>query len=214
MTASLNNHYLKIACENLPLSLLSNKKRESNHYLKAILEGDEKGIRKMYQDLMPLIVSIILKNNGTTNDAQDVFQDAIIIIYQKAQNGNMEAIGSFKGYFTGICKYVWMNKLRRKHRQDVSIDTDHFHSLRDPASDMDQLLHQREMKKLFREKFDLLEGWQQQLLELSFAGKSHKEIAIIMGFSSEGYTKKKKFLAKKRLIELIQTDPRYNELVI
>ena len=213
MTASLNNHYLKIACENLPLSVLSNKQRESDHYLEAILEGDEKGIRKMYQDLMPLIISIILKNKGTTNDAQDVFQDALMIIYQKAQNGDIQSIGSFKGYFIGVCKYVWMNKLRRKHRQDISIDSDHFHSLPDHTSDMDQLLHQREMKKLFREKFALLEGWQQQLLELSFAGKSHKEIAEIMSFSSEGYTKKKKFLAKKRLIELIQSDPRYREII-
>ena len=213
MTASLNNHQPNLLCEMFLQTLATNKIQEQDIYLTAVMEGDEKGIRKIYKDLMPLITAIVRKNKGTTDDAQDVFQDALMIVFQKAQNSELDINGSFRAYFTGVCKYVWMNKRRRKHRQDISIDTESFHSLEDRSDNLDKLLHQREMNKLFKEKFELLETWQQQLLTLSFEGKTHKEIAKIMSFSSEGYTKKKKFIAKRRLIELIQADPKYREMV-
>jgi hypothetical protein len=52
-------------------------------YLKAILEDDPVGLRKLYHDFFPMIRRLVQENNGTENDAKDVFQDALGFIFEK-----------------------------------------------------------------------------------------------------------------------------------
>ena len=198
---------------NLDLSFSRLVEKREENWLEAILTGDDQQIARLYQKFMPTVIGMIRKNKGDQEDAQDVFQDAIMLIYQKAQNGEINQLDNFKAYLLKVCKYTWMNKLRRKHNRDMSIDSNTFVPVAEDHTNIEEYLHQQEMNQLYREKFQMLEDWQQQILQLCFAGKKMKEVARIMGLSSEGYAKKKKFLAKKRLIELIQADVRYRELV-
>ena len=196
---------------NLELPRLKAKKQEN--WLKGILNGDDRQIAEMYRKFMPLVIGMIRKNRGSEEDAQDVFQDAIMIIHEKARAGEIDQTTHFKAYFIQVCKYTWMNKLRRKHNQNISIDAEQFSPMVADTLSIEEDLYQQEMYRLYREKFQLLTAQQQQILKLCFAGKKLKEVAEIMGLASEGYAKKKKFMAKKRLVELIQADVRYQELV-
>ena len=52
----------------------------------------------------------------------------------------------------------------------------------------------------------------QKLLELFFQKKSMDDIAVEMGYASEGYARRRKSQCKDRLVELVKNDAVFREL--
>ncbi|MFC5048430.1 RNA polymerase sigma factor [Aquimarina hainanensis] len=172
-----------------------------------IINGNEKILTRFYDENIRYIQGYVLRNHGKPEDVEDVFQDALMVLYQKLNSGIFELTGSIRTYFYGICKNIWRNQLRRK-----PIFTDGKHMLEETT--YDSLLadiENQEREQFYKKYFQQLSTDNKQLLYLFFEGKSMKEIAQITGYS-EIYTRKKKFLAKKKLLEMMEQDPLYNEL--
>ena len=53
-------------------------------YVKGVLENDPHVLKKIYQDHLSGIIAMVKKNNGSVEDAKDVFQEAILIVYWPA----------------------------------------------------------------------------------------------------------------------------------
>ena len=51
--------------------------------LKAIIENDENIYKYFYQKLFGIVAKFVIDNNGTYAEAEDVFQDAILVITEK-----------------------------------------------------------------------------------------------------------------------------------
>ena len=66
-------------------------------------------INSIYIQCSEYIRSFILKNNGTIEDAKDVFQEGILIIYQVTQKRELKLTSSFSSYLYGICQRIWFN---------------------------------------------------------------------------------------------------------
>ena len=79
-------------------------------YFKALIEGEEKGLRKLYEAFLPRIGHFITTHGGTKEDARDIFQDALMIIYQKANEGKLELTSNFYTLLYGICRKLWRNE--------------------------------------------------------------------------------------------------------
>jgi len=50
------------------------------------------------------------------------------------------------------------------------------------------------------------------VLKLFSEGSSYEEIARKMGMKNEAYARRKKYLCKEALMEIIKTDPEYHDL--
>ena len=73
-----------------------------NHYTdEAILQGLERRdrgvIRYVYKEYYPSIKFLIITNSGNETDAEDVFQDAMVIIFRKIIENKMILICGYKG---------------------------------------------------------------------------------------------------------------------
>lgn len=62
----------------------------------------------------PLVKSHIRKNNGTSVEAEDIFQEALFILLKKIQDPNFELSSTLSTYVFGISKFLWNNQLRKK----------------------------------------------------------------------------------------------------
>ncbi len=182
---------------------------EERQILEGILNGDEKILKAFYRDNMPYIKKYILKNAGNHEDVEDVFQDAMVFIYQKMKTDSIHLESSLRTYFYGVCKNIWRNRLRRNKKMVITNDLidekEHTEN-----SIVDEIIN-KEQEYLYRKHFSKLGTTCQQLLTLLFKGKSMREISKVIGYS-EGYTRKKKFGCKQHLIEMIEQDPAYQEL--
>ncbi|MBQ4820729.1 sigma-70 family RNA polymerase sigma factor [Aquimarina sp. MMG016] len=173
-----------------------------------IINGDQRVLKGFYNDNIRYIKAYILKNYGTTQDVEDVFQDAFMILYQKLKSGILEVTISLKSYFLGICKNIWRNQLRKNQKFIINNELINKKEANNPYTTDNE---SKEREHLYRKYFQKLSVKNKYLLLLSFEGNSAKEIATIMGYS-EGYTRKKKFEVKKQLFDMIEKDPLYREL--
>jgi len=183
--------------------------------LTGIIDGNEKILTRFYKENIRYVQGYILRNYGNTEDVEDVFQDALVVLFQKMKSGLLEIHVPLKTYFYGICKNLWRNRLRKKKRLIMENNQILYENQRHlEEGDNDTIvadIENNDREHLYRKHFQKLSNDNRKLLHLFFEGKSMKEISVLTGYT-EAYTRKKKFLVKKQLLEMIEEDPMYEEL--
>ncbi len=100
-------------------------KPENNE--KALLEGlaasDKKAIESIYRDNFNMIQSLVINNNGSADDAKDVFQEAMIVLYEKARSGNFELNCQIKTYMYSVCRRLWLKRLQQLNRFSPPVES-------------------------------------------------------------------------------------------
>ncbi len=177
--------------------------------LSGLKEKRADSILYLYREYFPLAKSIVEKNSGSYEDAEDVFQDGIIILYQKILSGPLTLNCSLKTFFFSICRNIWMQRLDRKWRllyQDdlVSESVEEYDAI--PIEINEEKL---EKTRLYQIHFLSLPADCQKILKMFLSGTSLKEISEYMGFKDVSYAKTRKYLCKNMLRKKILKDPRY-----
>jgi DNA-directed RNA polymerase specialized sigma24 family protein len=68
----------------------------------------------LYEDAFPAVARFVHRMGGDVDDARDVFQDALILFYEKIAAGNVRIEISHKAYLLGICKHLWVRRAKAK----------------------------------------------------------------------------------------------------
>lgn len=180
-------------------------------YVRGIASGDSKILEEIYQKYSKPILKFVRNNNGTLDDAKDVIQESLIIIFKKAQNEDFKLTSSFLTYFYAVSKNVWWKILEKNRVKGVSID-ENLVLIED--SNIETAMIKRERHNFYLNKLKELGNQCRQLLQYHTEGKKMKEIVRLMDFSSEGYARKRKFQCKAKLIKLIKEDQKYQEFIL
>jgi RNA polymerase sigma factor (sigma-70 family) len=175
---------------------------------KSIIEGirlqDDKVLSYLYDHYYQTVKNHVLKNSGSDDDVSDLFQDSIIALYEKVSENNFHLTSDLKGYFFGIARNIWNAQLRRKrHLIELNVDIVE-------EEDTNELYDQA-LEKILSRSFLKLKPDCQTVLKLYYEGISYEEIAVRMNLKNETYAKRKKYLSKEALIEIIKNDPDYQE---
>jgi DNA-directed RNA polymerase specialized sigma24 family protein len=75
----------------------------------------------LYLEAFPAVARHISKMGGRFEEAKDVFQDALVIYYEKTRAAKMELKQGEKAYLFGIARHLW-NKRYKENRKEVSLD--------------------------------------------------------------------------------------------
>lgn len=178
-------------------------------YITAILTGDPKQLQQLYRQLFPMIRDMVWKYGGSEQDARDVFQDAVMVIYQKAKQPEFQLTSQFSTLLYGIALNLWRSHQKKKTNQEVMIPEDAQY-IADDLSEFDHLKLERQ--SLFDKAFAQLGEDCQRLLLLFFQKKSMDEIATEIGFGSDNYAARRKHTCKERLVDMIKSYPEFREL--
>ena len=176
--------------------------------IKGILERRSRIYLFLYDEYLPMIKNFILKNSGDETDAKDLFQDTLIIIFNKVNSGDLKLTSSFKTYFFAICKYLWFQRLEVLQKTDFLNRQDESWN---EVMELNEYLDYEE-EKLYQKHFRLLDEDCQKILEGYFDKKPFKAIAYELKYRPS-YIKKLKFNCKEKLIRNIMNDPVYFELM-
>ena len=186
-------------------------KQESHDFIKGIKNRDNKILKIIYKEHFLLIKSFIVKNSGTIDDARDIFQEAIIVIYRYTKKDDFKINCSFETFLYSICRTIWLNNLRNKKIRTNKLD-DIREYITFTTSDDEQIEESAEYK-LYQKHFQKLGDECKKLLQLFYDKVPYKEIAKIMNYKSIGLVKKKKFKCKEFLLKSIREDPEYKLLI-
>jgi RNA polymerase sigma factor (sigma-70 family) len=175
---------------------------------KTIIEGvrkqDEKILSWLYDNYLPAVKKYVLSNSGNSEDVSDVFQDSIIILYRNITEENLDLNTELKGYFFGIVRNVW-NALLRKKQRTTELDIDIVEE--DGIEEMNNQLLERVVSKAFQK----LDKDQQKVIKMFSEGVSYEIIAKKMDLKNETNARRKKYLSKEALLEIMKQDPEYQE---
>lgn len=94
-----------------------------------VLKPDNEKIRNkreallmsLYQSVFPIVASHVKKMGGSFDEAKDVFQDALVIYYEKVEYKGLTLQYSEKAYLFGIAKHLW-NKRFNVTSKEVPLD--------------------------------------------------------------------------------------------
>jgi RNA polymerase sigma factor (sigma-70 family) len=91
--------------------------------LRCLAANDTQAIETIYRENFTAIRAFIIKNNGYSDDARDVFQEAMIILFDKAKSGSFNLTSQLQTYLYSICRRLWLKKLQKENRFNPSIET-------------------------------------------------------------------------------------------
>jgi RNA polymerase sigma factor (sigma-70 family) len=184
----------------------------------AILQGlrdrESSFISYFYKEFFPQVRWIVERNSGNEADAEDVFQDGMLVLYHRLSYGDLRLNCALKTYFYAVCQKIWYKRLERKHRLLYQSDTfaeDILASYSTQETDFSE--EELAKTRLFMKHFFSLPEDCQRLLRLFCEKKTFREIAQIMNFKDEGYVKTRKYLCKNMLRKRIMKDPEYKQYI-
>jgi RNA polymerase sigma factor (sigma-70 family) len=138
----------------------------------------------------PVVRQMVLKNSGSKQDAEDVYQEALIILFRKAKETDFQLSSKLDTFLFSICRYYWLAELR-KRKKEVSSDLEQ--AIDQP--ELVQSLIEEELQFVQAEKSILQLGEKcRDLLRLFYFEKlDFRAIASKLGFSNEKVAKNQKY---------------------
>ncbi len=70
---------------------------------------------ELYEEVFPKVAAFIKKMGGNLDDTKDIFQDGLVIYYEKKMSADLMIRVDETAYLIGICKHLWY----KKHQQDA-----------------------------------------------------------------------------------------------
>ena len=90
--------------------------------LQGLAVNDKKAVETIYKENYNMVQSLIINNNGSADDAKDIFQEAMIVLYEKVRSGSFELNCLIKTYVYSVSKRLWLKRLQQLNRYSPPID--------------------------------------------------------------------------------------------
>lgn len=181
-------------------------------YLDALLKNDEKILKQLYTETIPSVVQYVVQNSGTETDARDIFQEALLAIFQKAQSGQLQINSGFQPYLFAVCRNLWLMQLRKRSAKRVTNMDERQHIIStDSFGEAEHTANQYARQRLIEEQLQKLGDACKSLLRLAWSGRPLEEVARILN-NSYAYIRKKKSECMGKLVVLVKQSPEYQQL--
>ena len=177
---------------------LVNTLEQEQLLLKGLAGNDKNSIESIYRENYGTIQTFVLNNNGSVDDARDIFQEAMIVLYEKVGMDSFSLNCQIKTYLYSICRRLWLKRLQQlgkfstqlENLEDIiPVETDvEEHEKRND----DFILMEQAMSKIGEPCKSLLDAYYLQK-------KNMQELAIEFGYTNADNAKTQKYKCLVRL---------------
>ncbi len=175
-------------------------------FIEGFLGGNKFVLKKIYDNSFPSVKNFILSRSGSQKDAEDVFQNALLLLFVKLKKEKVK-IQSFDNYLFIVCRNLW----RREKAKNRVTNVDNI-TLISEDLDLAGFYVEENQWELYNEKFKQLSEQCKEIIKLVFKKVPYAEIVKQFDYASQTVARQRVFKCKKRLIQLIKNDQRYSRL--
>ncbi len=175
--------------------------------IELILTGkDDKAFLALYKYFNP-IKKMVISKGGRPEDAQDIYQDALIILHKKIMEGDFKLTAKLSTYLYSICRYLWKDQLKKNSKLQSVEFNEEIDAV--DLNGLEEIIEKENKIKVAEKIVSELGERCRELLLLFYSGTMKlKDIALKMGYNSENTAKNQKYkcleAAKKKLEEVQQ----------
>jgi len=96
---------------------------ERSAWLEGLQRNDPATVRVLYTAHFPAVKHYVLANSGTTSDAEDIFQEAMTVLWLRVKEGafNASAEGDPGGFLFRVAKYKWLDVVRSAAHRHMKV---------------------------------------------------------------------------------------------
>ncbi len=186
------------------------EKYSLDELLNGIANSDAKVLNHLYKENFKLIRYFVVSNNGNDEDARDIFQESLVVLFRKVREKDFKLTSSLSTFIYSIARLMWLKELSIRKKRSESMDSSQDYNSQE--LEVIDLIDYNEKLKLFREKFEELSEDCKKVLRMFLNNIPIKEITQTMGYSSDQHTKNRRFRCKKSLVAKIRKSSKYKEL--
>ena len=172
-----------------------------------LLEGlgkeDTAAIEQIYRDNFNMIQSMVIQNSGSYDDAADLFQEAMIVLFEKVKTGKFELNCQLKTFIYSVCRKLWLKKLQSAQRFKFQEQTDLLEQTVPVEDELEKHEQQQADFALMEQAMSKIGEPCKSLLEAYYVHKKPMlEIATHFGYTNADNAKTQKYKCLVRLKKL------------
>lgn len=188
------------------------KRLSDEEIISGLRKRENRVLQYIYKNSFNPVKQLILNNAGSDSDAEDIFQEALIIVFKKLkEEPDFELTSAFNTYIYSISRLLWLKHLRQIRKIEIdplNRDMEERIEFEEPLPVQDQdlrmAIYQRTLMKIPEDC--------QKILRLTAQDVTSREIARQLGFRSEGYVRKRRHFCKEYLVNRIKEDADYQAM--
>ena len=169
--------------------------------LQGIAAENKISIEQLYRQHYNMVQTMVVANAGSKDDAADLFQETIIVLYEKVKTGNFELQCLLKTFIYSVARRLWLKKLQQQQR---------YMAQPEGLEDMAQVEDEIENHLKLQNHFTIMETAMgkvgepcKSLLEAYYLQKKHMNtIATEFGYTNADNAKTQKYKCLVRLKKL------------
>ena len=178
--------------------------------LQGLARSDDKALEIIYLENFPVILRMVQQNNGSDDDAKDLFQEAMIILYEKVQQGDFDLYSKLKTFLYAVCRRLWLKKLQGNTWIGLSDHLEETLPLEDTMEEHEK--RDEQFRIMQRSMGSLGEPCKTLLADYYLHKRSMQDIAEKFGYTNAENAKNQKYKCLMRLKKLFfsqyKTDPK------
>lgn len=158
-------------------------------FLNLLKSGDRAAFRELYATIFPPCSNLILNNNGTMNDARDIFQESLMVLVKNLRKEGFKLSCSIKTYLYSIMRNLWLKRLNKHKKGGLSLVIDDSSDMEFIIIQEDELAEKQEKEQQLNIVAEVLKGFKEDcrkiLTAFYFKKQSMKEIAAAMNYTNQ-----------------------------
>jgi len=172
--------------------------------LQGLARNDKKAVETIYRENYSTVQSLIINNNGSADDAKDIFQEAMIVLYEKARSGTFELSCQIKTYIYSVSRRLWLKRLQQSNR--YSGDIGNAEAVVQVEDDIEgHMRRDAEFEMMERAILGLGEPCKSLLEAFYMQKRNMQEIAASFGYTNAENAKTQKYKCLMRLKKIFFT---------
>lgn len=168
----------------------------------ALSKNDSRAYEKLYASYFAMAKYFIIKNSGNFEEAQDVFQDAIIVLFEKTKSSDFKLSCTLKTYIYSIVRNLWLKVLSKKKIKVSITDYEKYYQI--PITE-EHIEDENQINKVTEAIKQLGEKCRQILTSFYFEKKKMTEIADELGYTNAENAKNQKYKCMQQLKKLVKS---------
>jgi RNA polymerase sigma factor (sigma-70 family) len=105
------------------VELIPDQDNKENDLIIGLAIGESSAFEELYDNEYHKISDYITNNSGSKIDAQDIFQDGVVVLLEKVKTPGFEFTCKIGTYLYSCCRNLWLKQLRKSNR---TISSDYY----------------------------------------------------------------------------------------
>jgi len=168
--------------------------------LEGLRAGDGMAIHRLYRLYFPSVSKMVVNHGGCCEEAQDIFQETVLVLYNKATKGGFQLSCRLGTFLYAVSKRLWLKQLTRG---DAKYGRDRIEDHEDSLAAEDAIEEHRALEEHLRHMEKALESLGEPcktiLRDFYIHNRSMADICEKFGYTNTDNAKTQKYKCLQRL---------------